>query len=186
MDNKIRSKLKQQERIMLFNVILFVFVGFVYYFLIKSGLEKLDTMNRDIDSELSVLVALEKKGHSVDGLKQSLGSTEAAVAGIYESFVEDEVAFVTSLEKMAAKFDLAQQLGIGEAKPLGDFKKVVIDIRTQGNFDDQLSFISALKNSNYYFDIKSLEFSPGTDQGKVSGGSNLHLKIDTYWHGNKK
>lgn len=184
------NKLKQRDKLLLINILFIILFFGIYYFVIRSGLSELASLDQDIRAKLNTLQILEKKGGDVKKFKQSLTSADNVVGKISEYFIKDEVEFVTSIENTAAKLGLTERLSMGEPKINGKVKVVPITLYTHGTFRQQLAFINELSELKYFLSIRSVDFAKVNAKASAivmaDQQIDMSLSINTYWQSDEK
>jgi hypothetical protein len=89
-----------------------------------------------------------------------------------------ELEFVTTLESIADRYNLDQQITLGEPQPIKGkkFNSLNLQIVATGDFNNALRYLEALEHSPLYLNIQRLGMS-SVEGGRVS----LHLAVETFW-----
>lgn len=174
------------------NLIIFLFtIFFLISFLILPTIKDIKRIGNEIETQRT---DLEKKFVKVQNLKQltkNLNKIEPELNKLDQIFInkDDELGFITNLEKIATTNNIDQKINLGGNQLIESkiYKKIPLQISTSGSFSDQLNYLINLESLNYYINIKSLEISQEKNNIKNNTEklpqTNLNFLItaDTYW-----
>ena len=176
-----KIKLKQKEKIIVLNLfIVIVFIVF-YFFLLSPNLGKIAEVKANLESQRNSLALLEKNGHDIKLVKQNLSLVENYVNKMSNYFIKNDLEFITQIESLANKHHLESKITMGEPVSAGKFNKIVLTMYLQGNYQDQIKFLTELQGIDYYLNIQNVEIVPISDVN-----NNMTLSIDSYWDKNIK
>lgn len=182
---KAKNKLKQRSKIILINIFFGILFVAIYILFIQAGLNELQALNQDINSNLNALKILEKKGE-INRFKQSLLLADGIVGELSQYFIKDEVEFVTKIENTAAESGLTERLVMNSPRLEGKIKVTPITLYTQGTFRQQLLFIDRLGKIKYFLNIRSINLAKVNARDASDHRIDMTLNIDTYWQPNEK
>lgn len=174
------------------NLIIFLFtIFFLISFFILPTIKDIKHVGNEIETQRT---NLEKKYAKVQNLKQlakNLNKIEPELDKLDQIFInkDDELGFITNLEKIATTNNINQKINLGGNQLIENkiYKKIPLQISTNGSFSDQLNYLINLESLNYYINIKSLEISQEKNNIKNNTEklpqTNLNFLItaDTYW-----
>lgn len=127
---------------------------------------------------------LEKKYFKIQRSKKtalSLNKIEAEMAEMNNVFINEnrELEFITSLERLAAKNSLSQEINLAgkEGQKEGEPRVANLYVRLTGSYDNIINYLSDMESSEYYINFTGLELSSAPNSGQYS----LSLKALTYW-----
>ncbi len=176
-----KYKLKQKERIIIFNLVVIVLFALVYFFIIDKTMSEINKINSSFEDQLLVLNTAEKKGQEIKRTRQNISTVETLVSKLSSYFIKNNLEFVTTLENLAAKHELQSKITMGSSAIFGRYKKIVLTIYLQGDHEKQLYFVNELQSLPYYLNIQSIEVVQTSD---TTG--NMTLIIDSFWDKNAK
>jgi len=169
----------------------------IIYFLILPTVEKIkalrnEILNIEIDSANKI--TQEKNIHD---LNNKIKKIQPQLDKINSIFINQnrEIEFINALEELADKSAVNQKLSIDFNNPAkGDvFNTVPVSINTDGNFNNLVSYLSAIEAMSYYINIDSIAFSASTNsnantnsngrpfEGKSGSMVNLGISGHSYW-----
>ena len=152
------------------------------FFIILPTIKKINQIGYEIEAQR---VELEKKFIKAQNLKQlskNLNEIKFELAKLDQVFInkDNELEFITALEKIAAANKIDQKINFGNEDKI--YKKIPIQLLTQGNFADQLNYSLNLESMNCYINIKSLEISAvKIIDSNAKGLIQMNILADTYW-----
>ncbi len=193
-DNLIKINMK--KRIFVVPAVFILFIAGLIYFIILPTMKDIEETGAQIKFQIA---DLDKKYYKSKNAKQSIESLKAIegdvekLDGVFIS-QDQELAFITALEKIAAKNNIDQNinLDLSPGAKNNKYGKIPLRLAAQGNFINQFNYLHDLERLNYYLNIKSLDLSAGGEASayppldkiiNYGGGTNIKMVIiaDTYW-----
>jgi hypothetical protein len=103
-----------------------------------------------------------------------------------------ELEFITSLEDIAARYNLRQKIDIGnyQIMPGNNFSQMPLQLQLEGNFIDELAYLQELERLPVYINIKHLNFTATgnvaatletMEQSDAGNIVTLAITADTFW-----
>ncbi|MEK7557648.1 MAG: type 4a pilus biogenesis protein PilO [Patescibacteria group bacterium] len=173
------------------NLIIFLSIIFALIFsIILPTIKDINYMGSEIEMQR---MNLEKQYIKTQNLKQisaNLNKIEPTLSKLDQVFINknSELDFVTLIEKIATINNINQKINLGSDQSIKNetYKKIPLQLSTQGDFINQLNYLISLESLNFYINIKSLEISKQeiniANSEKLSPTwLNLKLIADTYW-----
>lgn len=176
--------------------LLIVFIGVIFIFIIQPTIIDIKTFNDRIQMER---VALENKYASRRNIKNIIADLKYASDGIapFEEKIivkkGQEVSFVSGLEQIAGKNNLAQKIKITPAPleasnispltgPVPGVVKQNIFITLSGGYIDALKYINDLEKSPVYIIINSINIGSGGGEinDKIISAGNVRAYLEGY------
>jgi Tfp pilus assembly protein PilO len=166
-------------------ILLLLIVGGGVYFIIMPATFDIEKMNNEIIMQMVDLELKYQRGQNLKKLKETLKKIEPELDKLDKVLIKRTKAleFITSLEEIAERNNVTQKINlvIDQNKKIKENQKTPLQLAVTCEFNKCYDYLSALEKSNYYINIKSLEF---TSSGKIENGPsmiNLLVFADTYW-----
>ncbi len=170
--------------------LLVIFTAIIFIFIIQPAITDIKTFNDRIQMER---VALENKYASRRNIKNIIADLKYAsdgVAPLEEKIIVmkgQEVPFVSGLEKIAEKNNLAQKIKItpasgGDTGISAQVVKQNISITLSGDYIDVLKYINDLEKSAVYIIINGVNIGSGGTEtnSKVISAGNVKAYLEGY------
>lgn len=93
--------------------------------------------------------------------------------------VGDELKLITELENLAAKNNVAQQVGASNLDKITD-NQALLSLRLAGSYQNILNYISSIDSMDYFINIDQIQMTPAYDRssGKIEGiGIDISLRL---------
>jgi len=187
MNMNVLNKLDLKKKIIALNAIIILLIAGIVFYIIIPSVNDIKNMQTDIHDQFKELEKKYFKGQSLKKLSENLKTIDPQLEKLEGIFINesDEVAFVTFLENLAHEKMVKQKISLGTPEDFVEYKKIPMQINTEGNYLKQMDYLSSLESLNYYINVKSLEISPSMENGLEDsinkGNVNLSLNVDTYW-----
>ncbi|NCO79963.1 hypothetical protein CO116_01805 [Candidatus Falkowbacteria bacterium CG_4_9_14_3_um_filter_38_19] len=161
------------------------------FFIVIPTVKEIKRMGHEIEAQRIDLETKFLKGQNLKQLTKNLNEIEPNLIKLDQVFINQnkELKFITTLEQIANANKVGQKINLGDSQPLENqiYKKVPVQLFTQGNFINQLNYLLELESLNYYLNIKSLELSPAgviaaeADKEALPVNLKMLISADTYW-----
>lgn len=180
-------KLNLRKKIIINLSAFFAVILALLFFIILPTIKEINNIGYEIEAQRIDLEKKFIKAQNLKKLSKNLDNIEPELTKLDQVFVNknNELGFITALEKIAATNKVAQQINLMDSQPIenGIYKKVPLLLSTQGNFTNQFNYLLGLESLNYYINIKSLEISQVRPIFDNSAKELLQMNIsaDTYW-----
>ncbi|MBI5023169.1 MAG: hypothetical protein HZC05_03365 [Candidatus Magasanikbacteria bacterium] len=155
------------------------FFFLVSFLIIYPQYQSIQKMNNHI---LELRTSLELKYEKVRYLHKSqniLAQAKQITTELRSLFIKngEEIGFISYLEGLADKFSIKQKINIARADKTKnrDIDKIDLQIDTQGEFVDLLSYLTALEHSDYLISISEVNLNRD-----ASFLINMSLKAEVY------
>lgn len=190
MNSKYFSNINLQKKLIIINALLLLLVGTIVFFIIIPSVREIKNMRDDIERERIDLEDKYIKGQSLKKLSDNLNIIEPQLDKLDRVFINQnrELEFITTLESAASANGVAQKINLEVASGAdrGIFKKIPLQLFTQGPFLKQMKYLSDLESLNYYINVYSLELSAAQPLAEAAepderGNINMFLTADTFW-----
>lgn len=163
--------------ILLFLILIFILI----FFIIRPSFSEIKNLAEHIKREQKELENLYQKGKTLSQLKDELKTIEEKKAILDSVFLLErkELAFITLLEKMAAKNDILQETILQEKQHFQDeYKTMPVSLSLKGNFLNLVKYLRDLEKLDFYFNIKSLDIKTSAEK---EGQLRMDIGASTYW-----
>jgi len=94
-----------------------------------------------------------------------------------------ELEFITSLENIAALYNLRQKINIGEMEEIKNtagYGKIPLTISLQGEFKNEIKYLQSIEKLPNYVDIKKISINSALAENNATT-TNMLLLTDTFW-----
>ncbi|MBU0637110.1 MAG: type 4a pilus biogenesis protein PilO [Patescibacteria group bacterium] len=167
-----------------FSVLLIVIMSLAF-FIVMPAMGKIQKINNEIEMQR---VYTEKKYVETQKLKQlsnNLNQIKPELNKLDQIFIDanSELEFIITLEKIALANKIDQKININnnQSTKNNGYKKVSLQLLTQGSFINQLNYLLAIESLNSYINVTSVEISSTKANAKNETLLSLLLIADTYW-----
>ncbi len=180
------------KRKIIVNAILFLLVvGALTYFIVMPTIKDIKKMRQEIEAQKIDLEKKYLKGQNLKKLSGDLKKIEPEIERLDRVFINQNRAleFITTLEEKATRNNISQKINLANPQNMKEnqlYKKMPLQISTEGEFLNQLNYLINLETLDYYINIKSLELSaaqsrPAGSEGNAGGNMSVLISADTYW-----
>ncbi|MFH1233465.1 MAG: type 4a pilus biogenesis protein PilO [Patescibacteria group bacterium] len=183
----IQSKINLRKKIIINLFTPFAIILALIFFIILPTIKEINRINNEIEAQKINLEKKFIKGQNLKQLSKNLKEIEFELTRLDDIFINknNELEFITTLEKIAATNKVTQKINLGNDQLIEGktYKKVPLQLSTQGNFTNQLNYLLNLESLNYYINIKSLEIfaSKAIIDNSAKEPLQMNLSVDTYW-----
>lgn len=163
-----------KKKIIISISIFIVFTGLIVYFIILPTAGEIKEIKEAVYTER---VDLEKKYLRGQLLKKTLEDFEKIrpkKEKLSSVFVIEgkELEFIQALEKIAAFYNLEQNLKLQQLKDGEEnndyYYPLALEVLIEGDFTQTLGYLKSLERLNYYFNIYSINISAGETDNSVT------------------
>jgi Tfp pilus assembly protein PilO len=167
-----------------------IVAGMIFGFIFPA-MGKLAVVKSEISAQK---IALEKtyiRGQNLRKISEDLKTVEPNLENLKKMFIkeEDDLDFITSLEKIAENSGVKQSISINYPADSSktSIQKIPLQLTASGNFLAQIKYLIALESLDYYISVRTLEISGSTDQNQkdaLEGEKSrvdMQLTTNTYW-----
>ncbi|MFH1193801.1 MAG: hypothetical protein V1661_02300 [bacterium] len=169
-------------------IILTIFGFVIFLFIIQPTIQDINAFNDRIQMEK---VSLENKytnRRNIKNIIADLKYTADNLAPLSEKIIIPkgrEVEFISGLEAIAKKNNVAQKISLLPAPVAGSGNKIAekqnLTIVLSGNYIDSLKYISELEKSDLYIIVSSVNiFSGSTEAGKANPAGIIKAYLEGY------
>ncbi len=171
-----------KRKIILYLAGVVIFTGLIFYFIILPTIKDIQKINSDV---LAERIDLEKKYQRGQLLKKTIQNFETIkpeeekLDKIY--VIEgEELKFITALENIANKYNIAQDIGLAEKSSAlaAGYSTLGLKITANGSFTDLLRYLKDIEKMPTYLNISNISLATG-DKNQANG-----LKITANLDGN--
>lgn len=178
----------------LYQALIFIIVNAaIIYFIILPTREKIFTLKNLVLSqriENNNQSEIQARSSSVN---DKVKKAESMLDKFNNIFINKnrEIEFITKLEEVASNNNILQKINLGSIAPIKEigYTKSLLEINSQGSFENLYRYLIELETLNYYYSINSFEMSNITrlaqnnsnDPNQNSPIINLKLTGYTYW-----
>ncbi len=182
------SSLPANQKILITVALNSIIIAGLTFFIIIPNIQDIMMIKNDIDLRRSEIEQKYINGDDLSKLMRNLEQVSKRVESLNNVFIEkdDELAFITELETIAAKNHVTQKINLLPAQmdAKGIFGRTTVQITAGGRFSDIAAYMTDLENLNYYINIYSLQLSregSRRDAGSVAPDNiSLQLSADAF------
>ena len=175
----LSAKRKNIINIILMIIILSAIIVFIAY----PTLREIKSLSQQIYDYRLYLEKLYLQGQLLKNITEELKEVEMDFEKLSKVLIgkNQELSFITCLEKIANENQLIQNLKINTAQELNkdNYKILPINISLQGDFFQLVKYLIELNKLDYYINIKNLSINKirGAENSKI----NILIKANSYW-----
>ncbi|MFH1522273.1 MAG: type 4a pilus biogenesis protein PilO [Patescibacteria group bacterium] len=191
MPSKDLIKLNLKNKIIVSIITLFLFIISIIYFIVFPAIRDIKSIKEEIEFQRLELEQKYFKGQNLKALSEKLNKIEASIKIFDQIFINQasSLDFITTLEGIAGKNSIIQKINLlsSSEEYEGRYKEVPVQLLTQGDFSNQLKYLTDLEALGYYINIKSIDIKSGSQQVSTTSegdGRNivsLLIQANTYW-----
>ncbi len=159
---------------------LLVFIGFVISAVILvNTVNKIIDLKKQINIQYAKLDKLYKQGKLIKKIKLDFDKIKPEITLLDNALLRegDELVLITTLEKIALKYNLDQYISMKELPQNGikDITKIPITVTLNGNFVDVIKYIKELEEQPFYINwqdiniTSSVMVSGSKQKGRIAG-----------------
>jgi lipopolysaccharide export LptBFGC system permease protein LptF len=177
-----------KQKLLIIASTFFLLLVVLIYFIIIPTIKDINSLATKIGDQR---YEVERKYQQSQGFKKEFGNLikiEPEINKLNQVFISKnrELEFITSLEDIAAKNNVAQKINLVYEKNTEQiYQKNTLQLATATNFKNQINYLSNLETLSYYINIKSLSLSinqiPSAKNENNEKGLNMSIIADTYW-----
>jgi len=170
-----------EKKLILIIAIILIMIGIMVLVFIQPFFYEIKNLTEKIEKEREEIEILYQKGKTLAQAKNELEEIEKNKALLEGVFLEtgEELSFITSLEKIANKNNVFQEVVLEERGPFqNNFETLPISLSLKGNFDNFVKYFDELEKLDFYFNVNYLNIFALTSQDSQLGAS---LGAKTYW-----
>jgi Tfp pilus assembly protein PilO len=166
------SKLNLKNKNIAIAIVVIIANAAVIYFLILPTIDKIkslrnEILNIEIDSANKIT-----QERNIHDLNNKIKKIQPQLDKINSIFINQnrEIEFISALEELADKYTVNQKLNIDFNNPAkGDiFNTVPVSINANGNFNNLVSYLSAIEAMSYYINIDNVSFTANTNTANTN------------------
>lgn len=157
------------------------------------------TSAESIKSEKNELTRLFNQGKNIKELRNQLERYKKDALKLQSIFLyqNNEIEFITALEKIAAKNDIGQTINLAEPQTSDtDLTTSAINLEITGNFKQIINYLEDLENLDYYVNLSQIQLLNGrensdqnippltaVDSQEIAVSQKLNARLDgqIYW-----
>ncbi len=196
--NLINFKKINIKRKITFTIVIFLLVNaLIVYLIIIPTINDIKQLRVNIITQKTDLEKKIAREKNINILSEKLDKIEPQMKKFEQIFINQnrELEFITTLEGVALSNKVLQKinLNLNAAKTEQTYRKIPLELKIQGNFNNLLQYLTNLENLNYYINITSLEITRGISSAstllpidtsgakQIIGNINMAISADTYW-----
>jgi Tfp pilus assembly protein PilO len=168
-----------------------IVAGMIFGFIFPAA-KKLAVVKKEISAQKIALEKIYIRGQNLRKISEDLEIVEPNLKNLKKMFIkeEDDLDFITSLEKTAENSGVKQNININypaENNKKTSFQKIPLQLTASGNFLAQIKYLTALESLDYYISVRTLEISGSADQNQENALEgeksrvDMQLTANTYW-----
>lgn len=184
---EIENKISLKQKILILNGVIISIIASIIFFVVLPSVNEIKDIQNSIQIQYDDLENKYIKGQSLKRLSDNLKKIDPLIEKLDGVFIKesDQVGFITFLENLATENKISQKITLNPPQVNNYYKKIPMQIATNGSYFKQMNFIKKIESLNYYITIKSIEISPSTENGIENSGENVNtdmvMNVDTYW-----
>ncbi|MDD3284956.1 MAG: type 4a pilus biogenesis protein PilO [Patescibacteria group bacterium] len=185
--NKIKIRI-----IILFAIYVIVILLIILMIFIPS-LKEIQQMSKNIKEQKEYLTNQYNVDKNLRSTSENLKIVKYNIQNLNDIFIykDKEVEFITTLENIASKENIEQNIKITPPKDdkNNNYKKTQIQLTTSGNFENILNYLTELEKLKYYINIYSIDINKN-QSNKIKGLEDIEnvstnvvciINAYTYW-----
>jgi len=186
-------KLNLKKKIIIFLIIFFTIILSLIYLIVIPTITDIKKMGKEIEAQRLDLENKYIKGQSLKQLSENLKKIEPQLNKLDNIFINQnrELEFITTLEGRAQINNVGQKINLASAQVIEgndvqNYKKIPLQLFTQGSFLNQVNYLLNLEALDYYINIKSIELYPISANPINNDTANLAniamlISAETFW-----
>jgi Tfp pilus assembly protein PilO len=196
MNFRLGGKLPPKQKIIISTGITCLIIGVLVMVIILPSIAEITDLRDQIISQKIDLEKKLKKENNMAKLGEQLKKIKPEMKRFDQMFVKDnnKLEFITTLEGMAENHNVDQTLDIqfNKKEQKNRYSIIPVNLLVKGNFNNLMSYLSALEKSGYTFNINSITMSEtggsaarsSASSGKEPGSTGnmtMTLSAHTFW-----
>ncbi|MFN3301789.1 MAG: type 4a pilus biogenesis protein PilO [Patescibacteria group bacterium] len=171
----------QEKKMIIYLIIIVGLIFLSFFFLVRPNFLAVKNLSQRIEYEQKTLEELRLKGQTLAKTKKEFKEIEGEIPILERFFLieGEELNFITSLEEIAQKNNISQEINLGTKQNFKNSYKVMpVNLSLKGSFINFINYLREIEKLDFYFNIDSLNIttiSPEKDEINVS------LTAKTYW-----
>lgn len=148
--------------------------GLIVYFIILPTIRDIVEIKNNVLIERIDLEKKWQRGQLLNRAQGDFEKTKAEKGRLVSIFIAQgsELEFITSLEQIAEKNNITQDLTLDQGEDASNKKFNTVSrlsVKAQGDFNDLLRYIDEIDKLSYYFNINSLDIRAGNSISTAPG-----------------
>jgi len=169
------NKLNAKKKIIISSIVFVFFIFLVVYFIGLSSINEINDIKKYIIEKKIEIINYLKQEENSDSIIKKINDVRPEIEKTQKYYINknDELAFITTLEKIATDHNILQKINIQFPETQKETEEsILLELNALGTYKNILEYLSAIESSEYFISVKELEF---TKQGSI--GSAV-LRID--------
>jgi Tfp pilus assembly protein PilO len=161
------KRISAKDKLLILTGAFVILSAITIFCIILPAIKDINYLNKQITSYKSELEQKYRERFNVRQIIDDLEKAKKFLPSIDTSFIpkDSEIDFVESLERIADRYSLRQQLGFNVAPENKNkiLKSLDITLTLEGNFSDVLKYLEELEKQDIYVDFKDVLMSQKKD-----------------------
>ncbi len=172
----LRGRKNITQIILILLIFLFLFLFFVY-----PNFKKIKSLSQEIRNYYIQLEKLYQEGQLLQNVVKDLKLIEPRIDELSKSLISknEELDFITTLEKLADDNQINQELRIGSYQETQDktYKILPIQLAIQANFSQLINYLIQINKLDHYININYIVISRTDNNSQIMAS----MEANTYW-----
>lgn len=179
-----------KKKIIIIFIIFILLIFSIIFYIIIPTINDIISIKNEIEYQKVDLEKKYLKGQNIKKIAEKLKKIESEIDILDNIFIDEDksLEFIMSLENRAGDSNIDQKINLFPQEEDDSFyKKIPLQLFTQGDFIDQLRYLISLEKLEKYINVKSLEITRRAVRNSSSGEAvsdnnvNMFILADTYW-----
>lgn len=152
---------KPQQKIMVTISVTFILVGLTAGLIAYPSVEIIKTLAEQIYDQRTELEQMYQKGQILKQTLKEYEEVKPTIASLNKVYLEkgNELAFITSLEKVAADNGVSHDIKLNSTSPNKTNDQLQYQLQTSGSLVNFIRYLAALEAQDFYININTIRLS---------------------------